>query len=88
MEGNLCRVKADLQQAGKWRYHKLVGAVLKQYRSPTDLEPAREIDVRGSIVSFPYPLLEEGSKVCFDPVKVSLWHSHSARLVCIGWWNW
>lgn len=43
MEGNLMRVRSDLEPAGKWRFHRLSGTVLSQYRSPSDTRPAREV---------------------------------------------
>ena len=37
------RVRSDLEPAGKWRFHRLSGTVLSQYRSPSDANPAREV---------------------------------------------
>lgn len=37
------RVRSDLEPAGKWRFHRLSGTVLSQYRSASDAKPAREV---------------------------------------------
>ena len=42
MQGDLCRVKT-YQQTGKFRFHRLVGTKLQQFRNRADAAPIREV---------------------------------------------